>query len=450
MNGLIHRRALLVSGGAVFASAALPRWASAAGARDPRLVVIVLRGALDGLSAVGPLGDPDYVELHRELALTRDGPHAALALDGFFGLNPAMTNFARLYAQRHALVVHATATNYRERSHFDGQDVLESGMPGPGRTESGWLNRALAALPSGERARGALAVGYTPPLIIRGSAPVLGWAPADLPAPDDGLIDRLGKLYDHRDPDLGRALRAGLDADRMAGMAIKAGGDANEQMHKAAAGAAHLMAAPDGPRIVALAFDGWDTHVAEGGATGRLASLLGGLDGALAAFESGLGPAWSETVVVIVTEFGRTAHVNGDSGCDHGTGSVALLAGGAVAGGRVVADWPGLKPEHLYENRDLMPTTDLRAVLKGVLADHLGLRRGDAGAEGVPRNRRCGAVEGADRELMLPKLMRLTPSASAEGLDAIAGWRNTYRRTFSSRSRVLSTSERTSVWVLRS
>ena len=372
------RRGLLKSTGAVFASAALPRWASAAGARDPRLVVIILRGALDGLSAVGPLGDPGYVELHRELALTAAGPHAALPLDGFFGLNPAMKNFARLYAQKQALIVHAAATNYRERSHFDGQDVLESGMPGPGHTESGWLNRALAELPVRDRARGgALAVGYTPPLVVRGPAPVLGWAPADLPPPDADLIARLEKLYDRRDAELGAALRAGIEAERMVSLdgksMMKPGGDATEQMKKAAAGAARLMAADDGPRIAALAFDGWDTHVAEGGATGRLASLLGGLDEALATFETGLGAAWSQTVVVAVTEFGRTARVNGDSGCDHGTGAAAVLAGGAVAGGRVVADWPGLRPENLYENRDLKPTTDLRAVLKGVLADHVGL-----------------------------------------------------------------------------
>ena len=168
-------------------------------------------------------------------------------------------------------------------------------------------------------------------------------------------------------------------------------------MRKAATGAARLMAADDGPRIAALAFDGWDTHVAEGGATGRLANLLGGLDDAFAAFESGLGAAWGETVVVAVTEFGRTARVNGDSGCDHGTGSVAFLAGGAVAGGRVVADWPGLKPANLYENRDLKPTTDLRAVLKGVLADHLGLSSAQLAQAVFPRDRCSRADEGFDR-----------------------------------------------------
>jgi uncharacterized protein (DUF1501 family) len=373
-----HRRGLLTGAGAIFASAMLPRVASASGARDPRLVVIILRGAMDGLSAVGPLGDPDYVDLHRELALTKDGPHAALPLDGFFGLNPSMGNFARLYVAKQAVVVHAAATNYRERSHFDGQDVLESGMPAPGRTESGWLNRAIQHLPSAGKAEGgALAIGYVPPLVLRGPAPIMGWAPADMPPPTNDLLARLGALYDHGDPGLARALRESVETDakaaRMDMASLKAGGDAVEQMRKAARGAARLMAADGGPRVTALAFDGWDTHVQEGGATGKLATLLGGLDESIAEFERTLGPAWSQTVVVAVTEFGRTAHINGDGGCDHGTGTAAFLAGGALAGGRVVADWPGLKPANLFENRDLRATTDLRAVLKGVLADHLGL-----------------------------------------------------------------------------
>jgi uncharacterized protein (DUF1501 family) len=373
------RRALLIGAGATFASAAIPRWASAAPARDPRLVVIILRGALDGLSALAPIGDPDYVDLHRDLALRWDGEHPALKLNDFFGLNPAMTNFARLYEAKQAIVVHATATNYRERSHFDGQDVLESGMLAPGHTDSGWLNRAVAALPKGERVatRDALAVGYTAPLVMRGPAPILGWAPSGLTPPTEDLIGRVMNLYTHADPTLAKALQAGLDADKMAnrqGMdALKPGGDVAMQMKKAATGAARLMSGDDGPRIGALAIDGWDTHAAEGGATGRLAQLLGGLDGAFAAFESELGPRWKDTVVVAITEFGRTARVNGTVGTDHGTGTVAFLAGGALAGGRVIADWPGLRAADLYEARDLKPTTDLRAVLKGVLAEHLGL-----------------------------------------------------------------------------
>jgi len=373
------RRALLSAGGALFASAQIPAFAHAAGARDPRLVVIILRGAMDGLSAVAPIGDPDYAGLHGELALQWDGPHSALKIDPFFGLNPAMPNFARLYGVKQAIAIHACATNYRERSHFDGQDVLESGMPAPGQVESGWLNRAIAALPRGERvgAVGGLAVGATPPLVMRGGAPVLGWAPSGLAAPTDDLASRLLDLYAHADPALGAALRAGLDADHMAtrrGMdGLKPGGDVAQAMRRSAEGAARLMGADDGPRIAALAFDGWDTHANEGGATGRLAQLLGGLDGAFAAFENELGPRWKDTAIVAVTEFGRTVHINGTTGTDHGTGGVAFLAGGALAGGRVIVDWPGLKSADLYEGRDLKPTTDLRAVLKGLLADQFGL-----------------------------------------------------------------------------
>jgi uncharacterized protein (DUF1501 family) len=375
----LSRRALLTIGGALFAGAYIPSFARAADARDPRLVTIILRGALDGLSALAPIGDPDYAALHGELALQWGGEHPALALNSFFGLNPAMPNFARLYGAKQAIAVHACATQYRERSHFDGQDVLESGMPGPGQVQSGWLNRAIAALPKGERVaqRGGLAVGATPPLVLRGPAPILGWAPSGLAAPTEDLTARLMNLYAHRDPALGMALQAGIDAERMAtkqGMdGAKPGGDVALAMRKAAEGAARLIGADDGPRIAALAFDGWDTHANEGGATGRLAQLLGGLDGAVAAFENELGDRWKDTVVVAITEFGRTVHINGTIGTDHGTGTVAFLAGGALAGGRVIADWPGLAAANLYENRDLKPTTDLRAVLKGLLADQFGL-----------------------------------------------------------------------------
>jgi uncharacterized protein (DUF1501 family) len=375
----LSRRAMLASGGALFAGAFIPAFARAADARDPRLVVMILRGALDGLSAVAPIGDPDYAALHGELALQWAGDHPALALNSFFGLNPAMPNFARLYGAKQAIAVHACATQYRERSHFDGQDVLESGMPAPGQVQSGWLNRAIAALPRGERVaqRGGLAVGATPPLVLRGAAPVLGWAPSGLATPTEDLTARLMNLYAHRDPALAAALQAGVNAERMAtkqGMdGVKPGGDIVMAMHKAAEGAARLISADDGPRIAALAFDGWDTHANEGGATGRLAQLLGGLDGAIAAFETELGARWQDTIVVAITEFGRTVHINGTIGTDHGTGTVAFLAGGALAGGRVIADWPGLASANLYENRDLKPTTDLRAVLKGVLADQFGL-----------------------------------------------------------------------------
>ncbi|GAC1333155.1 MAG: DUF1501 domain-containing protein [Bradyrhizobium sp.] len=370
------RRALLLGGASFAAWAYLPKFARAADGRDPRLIVVILRGALDGLATVAPVGDPDYAGLHGSIALRSDGPHAATMLDSFFALHPAMPEFARMYREKHAAVIHAVSTPYRDRSHFDGQDVLESGFAGPGRVQSGWLNRALEVLPKGERVMSGLAVGPTTPLVLRGAAPTVGWAPVALPQAGDDTAMRLVDLYRHRDPALALALSQGLQLDRTAqgeDMKPKPGGNNAAAMRLVARGAARLMSADDGPRIAALAFDGWDTHANEGGAVGRLAQLLSGLDGALAEFEGGLGERWRDTAVVVATEFGRTARINGTEGTDHGTGTIALLAGGAIKGGRVIADWPGLKPASLYEGRDLAPTTDLRAVIKGLLRDHLGL-----------------------------------------------------------------------------
>jgi uncharacterized protein (DUF1501 family) len=370
------RRALLLGGASFAAWAYLPKFARAADGRDPRLIVVILRGALDGLATVAPVGDPDYAGLHGSIALTSDGPHAAPMLDSFFALHPSMPEFARMYREKHAAVIHAVATSYRDRSHFDGQDVLESGFAGPGRVQSGWLNRALEALPKGERVMSGLAVGPTTPLVLRGAAPTVGWAPVALPQADDDTATRLIELYQHRDPALASALTQGLQLEKVAlgdDMKPKPGANGAAAMRLVARGAAKLMVADDGPRIAALAFDGWDTHANEGGPVGRLAQLLSGLDGALAEFESGLAARWRDTVVVVATEFGRTVRINGTEGTDHGTGTIALLAGGAVKGGRVISDWPSLKPASLYQGRDLLPTTDLRAVIKGVLRDQFAL-----------------------------------------------------------------------------
>jgi uncharacterized protein (DUF1501 family) len=373
------RRALLLGGASFAAWAYLPKFARAADGRDPRLIVVILRGALDGLATVAPVGDPDYAGLHGSIALASSGPHAALMLDSFFALHPSMPEFARMYRERRAAVIHAVATPYRDRSHFDGQDVLESGFAGPGWVQSGWLNRALEALPRGERVMSGLAIGPTTPLVLRGKAQTVGWSPVALPQADDDTAMRLVELYNHRDPALASALSQGLQLDKAAqgdDMKPKPGTNNAGAMRLVARGAAKLMSADDGPRIAALAFDGWDTHANEGGPVGRLAQLLSGLDGALAEFESGLSERWRDTVVVVATEFGRTARINGTDGTDHGTATIALLAGGAVKGGRVISDWPGLRHPSLYEGRDLAPTTDLRTVIKGVLHDHLGLAEG--------------------------------------------------------------------------
>jgi len=385
---LPSRREALFGAGTLFAWSQLPRLARAEG-RDPRMLVIVLRGALDGLGAVAPVGDPDWIALRGERALLLDGKPPALPLDGFFALNPAMPNLHRLYRAQQATVVHATATPYRERSHFDGQDVLESGIARPGAVDTGWLNRAMAELTSDGRVdpRGSrvLGVGSVTPLVVRGRAPVLSWVPQKLLPASEDTQARLLDLYKHTDPRLAVALEArmrlaslgpaGPSDAAMSEEALAMPGIAGVRAYfaEAAGTAARFLAKPDGPRVGAVGFVGWDTHINEGATSGQLANLLGALDGALAAIETNMGNAWRETVVAVITEFGRTAQINGTNGTDHGTGTVAFLAGGALSGGRVVADWPGLKPAQLYEARDLKPTIDLRAVLKGLLRDHLRL-----------------------------------------------------------------------------
>ena len=378
------RRELLLGSGVLFAWTQLPKLARAEG-RDPRFLTIVLRGALDGLAAVAPVGDPNWVALRGDRALKLDGPNPALKLDDFFALNPAMPNLHRMFKAGQAIIVHAVATPYRERSHFDGQDILESGVIKPGALHTGWLNRALANLVGEGRvtpASRAFAVGPVAPLVVRGPAPIMSWAPDRLPPVSPDTMTRLLDLYRHTDVELARVLEAGdkLSAitrangmDQPPNAAPPAPGIAQVRAYfaDAAGTAAKFLARPDGPRVGALALDGWDTHINEGIAIGQLANLLGALDAALAAVETNLGAAWRDTVVALVTEFGRTARINGSDGTDHGTATVALLVGGALKGGRVVADWPGLKDADLYENRDLKATTDLRAVLKGLLADHL-------------------------------------------------------------------------------
>jgi len=379
------RRELLLASGTLFAWAHLPKLARAEG-RDPRFLTIILRGALDGLATVAPVGDPDWLTLRGDNALTLDGKLPALKLDDFFAVNPAMPNLHRMFEAREAIIIHASATPYRERSHFDGQDLLESGLPKPGASESGWLNRVLAELtpagrvdPKGSR---LFAVGPVTPLVVRGRAPVLSWSPQRVLLASEDTVRRLLALYRDCDARLAGVLE---DNAKLAAAVERSGngqkpgvpgpgpgpGQVRAYFSEAAGTAAKFLAQPDGPRVGALALDGWDTHFNEGIAQGRLSQLLGALDEALIAIKSNMGPAWRETVVALATEFGRTARVNGTNGTDHGTATVAILVGGALKGGRVIADWPGLKPVNLYQDRDLKPTTDLRAVLKGVLRDHL-------------------------------------------------------------------------------
>ncbi len=409
----LNRRRLLRGGAASLALWSFMPRAAIAGTRDPRLLTMVLRGGLDGLSLAAPVGDPDYVRLRQLIAMPRPGEAGGgLALNDLFAFNPNMPFLHGLYQKKQALVVHAVHTPYRERSHFDGQDMLENGGADGTKLRDGWLNRALAGLPAaGKISPKGLSLGPVVPLVMRGQAEVLSWIPKVYNLPlRESTVGRLMELYVHTDPRLAQALTNGLEMVRVSdasaaipGAPVPAvpqpqpgGLNANRfrEFTEAAEMAAKFMKPHDGPRIGALSYNGWDTHANEGVVQGALGNRLGGLDAALQTLHDGLGPeAWKDTVVIVVTEFGRTARVNGTAGTDHGTATTALFVGGAVKGGRVHADWPGLADANLYENRDLKPTTDLRAMLKGVLRDHLGIPDGALATAIFPGS---GSVKGVD------------------------------------------------------
>jgi uncharacterized protein (DUF1501 family) len=338
---------------------------------DKRFVVVILRGALDGLAAVVPYGDRNLAGWRAHLVPGAVGsPGGMLDLGGFFGLHPALGGLHDMYLAGEMLPVHAVAGPYRSRSHFDAQDYLESGADH--RMTSGWLNRVLGALPAAAPTAGeALAVGVSIPLLLRGPAAVENWAPEGYQTLPPDLYARIAAL-NASDPLTGPLIREGY-AER--GFAHSALGESGVGPHAnsfatLAAAAGRMMAAPSGPRVVALEAGGWDTHAQQ---VTQLAPPLRTLDAGLVALKEGLGQAWSETAVLVMTEFGRTVRMNGTLGTDHGTAAVAFVLGGAVAGGRVAGTWPGLGQTQLFENRDLAPTTDLRAVALGMLTNHLGI-----------------------------------------------------------------------------
>ncbi len=372
-TALLGLTSIVTLGGGSFAVAAAPT--------DRRFVVIILRGALDGLAAVPPYGDPGLAALRAELVPPPPGQDKGLLdLGGFYGLHPALGHCHDLYVANQFLVVHAVAGNYRVRSHFEAQDYLESGADH--RLTSGWLNRAVAALPAAERhgtdvSSPAIAVGAAVPLLLRGQQAVANWAPHGFAEPQSALYQQILSL-NRTDPITGPALTTGL---RDRGFGDEVMGDAGPDAAKGgqrfafpslATAAGAMLKAPDGPRVAALELDGWDTHTAQ---NNRLEQVLGRLDTGIDALRIALGDeAWGKTVVMAMTEFGRTARMNGTNGTDHGTATVAFVAGGAVAGGKVVATWPGLSQGQLFENRDLAPTADIRSVAMGILMGHLGLR----------------------------------------------------------------------------
>ena len=373
--------ATLATLGTVFA----PRMAFAKAATTKRFVFIIQRGAADGLGTVGPVGDPAFAGQRGALA---EDFATGTKLDAMFALHPSMAHTAQLYGQGQALFAHAVASPYRDRSHFDGQNVLETGGAGAYQVRDGWLNRLLGVVPT-EDAR-AIAVAATVPMALRGPREVASYAPSALPAASDDLLQRVSMLYQ------GDAQLHALWSEAMTTRQLTSDLGQNGGQNAAATGtlAAKLLSPADGARIAMIETGGWDTHAAQ---RQRLGAQLKGLDAMIAALQVGMGPLWDDTMVLVATEFGRTVAVNGTGGTDHGTGTSAMLIGGAVKGGRVVADWPGLKGSQLYEARDLKPTTPLDAFIGGAVAAHFATDPQRTMAALFPASGGTAAIEGLVR-----------------------------------------------------
>ena len=396
----ISRRRFLCTAGAWAAAAALPNVSFASTGGPARLVVVVLRGALDGLAAVPAHGDPAYADLRRELAIAPPGHDGgALALDGTFGLHPSLAYLHERYGAGELLVFQAVASPYRDRSHFDGQNVIENGLTHPLGAADGWLNRAVRSLPARRPASAkehAVAVSQNVPLILRGAAPVLSKSPAETPDLDEDLFARLADLYSS-DHWFSARLSEVLQTEKLSDGRGETAASAADRVGRVAQMAASLMRSDGGPEVAVIEATGWDTHANQGAAQGVLAQRLSGLDAGLKILAEGLGPLWPQTAVLVVTEFGRTAAVNGTRGTDHGTGGSAFLVGGAVRGGRVIADWPGLAPDALLDRRDLRPTIDLRSVFKAVLQDHLHIDAGSLSTRVFPDSNGARPLKGLMR-----------------------------------------------------
>jgi len=415
MTAPLSRRSLLLQAAGLGVSVSFLGGSAFAAADGPmarrKLVVVICRGGMDGLTVSPPIGDPDYAALRGAVAVA---PDQALKLDGTFGLHPALESVHALALKGQARIAPAIASPDRARSHFEAQDVLETGAAQVYGVNTGWLNRTLEAM--GPSKVEGLSVGATAPLILRGKVQAASWSPGKGVDETARLPTLLQDLY-KADPLMGPAFARGLETEAMAQAAMTALNPApvplstdtaamaprtmnasettprvpappamtqdaqaiasqrqgREAARKLGSTLAGFMVQPGGPRIAAISLDGWDTHA---GQVGQLNTRLSYLDAVLDGLNTGLGGEWSNTVVVAATEFGRTARVNGTGGTDHGTGSTALVLGGGLKTGGIVGDWPTLKPAALFENRDVRPSLDLRGLFKGVLADHMGVDRG--------------------------------------------------------------------------
>lgn len=366
-----HALGLLGAGAASMLPGLVPGLAFANAPTEQRFVFFILRGAMDGLAALPPLGDPDLLKQRADL-LRAANAGTPQDLDGFFALHAELAPLKPYYDAGDLLPIHAVASSHRGRSHFEAQDVLEAGLAKPNSSSTGWLNRLLTEY--GKAARNSrrlgLAIGPTLPLSLRGPQAVSSVLPDALPSIPESFVERVATLWG-ADPRLAPVLNAAMDMEGRPGMQPgqqKPGG--TMAVIELAKLAAAQLVRREGPRIAAIELNGFDTH---SGQAGRLNQQFRALAAAMVALREGLALVWPQSAVLAVSEFGRTVAPNGSSGTDHGTGGAAFLLGGDVRGGRVLADWPGLKQSRLYEGRDLQPSLNMIALYKAVAAQHLGI-----------------------------------------------------------------------------
>jgi len=387
-----------VAAGTALFSIGAAGWAVAADGGPRRMIVILLRGAVDGLNVVVPYAEDAYYRERRSIAIAPPGkPDGALRLDEHFGLHPALASVMPLWTERSLAFIHAAGSPDPTRSHFDAQLYIENGTPGQSATKDGWMNRLLLALPGPRSPTEAVSIGPTLPRILAGKAPV-----ATLPLGPEGArplpIDQpeIGSAFDRLyagDDALGQSYREGRTsrAQLIGALATERqiadnGAPPPTGFPGQAARLARLIHRDPSVRLAAIGLGGWDTHVNQGDHKGQLAGRLRPLGEGLAALAQGLGEAWRDTIIVVLSEFGRTFRENGNGGTDHGHGNVIWVLGEAVKGGRVYGDWPGLAPTQLYQRRDLAVTTDFRTAIAAMLERHMRLtdRQLDAVLPGAP------------------------------------------------------------------
>jgi len=326
--------------------------------KDGRLIVVNLEGGMDGLCAVPPLGDKTLRSARGDLLISDN-----LALNPFFGLHPSFKNFSAMLANDEATVIHATAFPYTRRSHFEGQNIVETGILTPFSSKTGWLGRAMEVAGVGGRS-----LSLDTPLLVRGNMDVEAYFPSDLrgsKTPNNTVLDVLKSIYDgdalETTEVLQRQLASSLDSPRLRdpeGLATFAGKKMQESF---------------GPKVAVIRVNQFDTHANQGTEDGAQSEQLEVVDNVFAALKSGLGQLWDSTVVMTVTEFGRTLGQNGSAGTDHGYGSACMIAGGLLKNAGIISDWPGLKPNSLFEGRDLLATIDMRSVCAACLEATFGI-----------------------------------------------------------------------------